>query len=63
ASGEKVTNKNAARRDKSKAKDPKGVEVIPALHGALQVDKFGDQKAALLREDKGQLNLTIVALP
>ena len=63
ASGEKVTNKNAARRDKSKAKDPKGVEVIPALHGALQVDKFGDQKAALLREDKGQLNLAIVALP
>ncbi|MEC8929735.1 MAG: hypothetical protein VX705_11045 [Verrucomicrobiota bacterium] len=63
AKGEKVTNKNAVRRDKAKAKDPKGVEVIPALHGALQVDKFGDQKAALLREEGGKLNLAIVALP
>jgi len=63
AKSEKVINKNAARRDKTKAKDPKGVEVIPALHGALQVDKFGDQKAALLREEDGKLNLAIVALP
>jgi len=63
ASDEKVTNKQAYRRDKNVAKDPKGVEVVEALHGAVQVDGYGKQQAVLLREAKGALNLEVVKLP
>jgi len=63
ASGEDNTNKKAYRRNKSVAKDPKGVEVIEALHGAVQVDGYGKQSAILLREATGALNLEVVKLP
>ena len=62
ASGEK-TNKAATRRNKTIAKDPQGVEIIDALHGAVQVDAYGKQQAILLREANGKLNLEIVKLP
>ena len=62
ASGEK-TNKTATRRNKTIAKDPQGVEIIEALHGAVQVDAYGKQNAILLREANGKLNLEIVKLP
>jgi hypothetical protein len=62
ASGEK-TNKTATRRNKTIAKDPQGVEIIEALHGAVQVDAYGKQQAILLREANGKLNLEIVKLP
>ena len=62
ASGEK-TNKAATRRNKTIAKDPQGVEIIEALHGAVQVDAYGKQQAILLREANGKLNLEIVKLP
>ena len=61
-SGDKI-NKEAARRNKGVAKDPKGVEVLEELHGAVQVDAYGKQQAVLLREAKGGLNLEIVTLP
>ena len=61
-SGDKI-NKEAARRNKDVAKDPKGVEVLEELHGAVQVDAYGKQQAVLLRETKGGLNLEIVTLP
>ncbi len=61
-SGDKV-NKEAARRNKGVAKDPKGVEVLEELHGAVQVDAYGKQQAVLLRQAKGGLNLEIVTLP
>jgi hypothetical protein len=61
-SGDK-TNKQAVRRDKGSAKDPKGVEVLEELHGAVQVDAYGKQQAVLLRETKSALNLEIVTLP
>ena len=60
ASEEDKTNKQAYRRDKSQAKDPKGVEVVKELHGAVQVDAYGKQGAILLRESG---NLEIVQLP
>ena len=63
ATGEQSTNKQAYRRNRSVAKDPKGVEVIEALHGAVQVDAYGQQQAVLLREAKGGVNLEIVKLP
>ena len=44
------TNEKAARRDKNVAKDPQGIEVVKALHGAVQVDKYGDKQAAVLRD-------------
>ena len=56
-------NKQAARRNKGVAKDPKGVEVLEELHGAVQVDGYGQQQAVLLREIKGALNLEVVKLP
>jgi|GEM_PF-190619 len=62
ASGDK-TNKAATRRNKTIAKDPQGVEIIAALHGAVQVDAYGKQQAILLREANGKLNLEIVKLP
>ena len=62
ASGEK-TNKAATRRNKTIANDPQGVEIIEALHGAVQVDAYGKQNAVLLREANGKLNLEIVKLP
>ena len=61
-SGDKI-NKEAARRNKGVAKDPKGVEVLEELHGAVQVAAYGKQQAVLLREAKGDLNLEIVTLP
>ena len=63
ASDEESTNKQAYRRDKSMAKDPKGVEVLDALHGAVQVDGYGKQQAILLRESETALNLEVVTLP
>ena len=63
ASDEESINKQAYRRDKSVAKDPKGVEVLDALHGAVQVDSYGKQQAILLREAEKSLNLEVVALP
>ncbi|MDP7011409.1 MAG: hypothetical protein QF685_08515 [Verrucomicrobiota bacterium] len=60
ASEKDRTNKQAHRRDKSQAKDPKGVEVVKELHGAIQVDAYGKQSAVLLRESG---NLEIVQLP
>jgi len=57
------TNEKAARRDRNVAKDPQGIEVVEALHGAVQVDKYGDQQAALLRDKEGKLDLEIVKLP
>ena len=63
ASDEQNTNKLAYRRDRSVAKDPKGVEVLEALHGAVQVDGYGKQQAVLLREAKDSVNLEIVKLP
>ena len=60
ASEEDKTNKQAHRRDKSQAKDPKGVEVVKELHGAVQVDAYGKQGAVLLSESG---NLEIVQLP
>ena len=64
ARGEDKTNKQAYRRDKGKAKDPMGVEVVEPLHGAVQVDAYGKQSAVLLRMDPSKaLNLEIVELP
>ena len=63
ARGEDSTNKQAYRRNESQANDPKGVEVVEALHGAVQVDAYGKQQAILLREANGKLNLEIVKLP
>ncbi len=64
ASGEDTTNKKAYRRNKTVAKDPKGVEVVAALHGAVQVDAYGKQSAVLLRgTESGALNLEVVKLP
>ena len=63
ASGEAKTNQKAYRRDQKMAKDPKGVEVLEELHGAVQVDAYGKQQAVLLREVKGALNLDVVKLP
>jgi hypothetical protein len=60
ASGEDSTNKQAYRRNESQANDPKGVEVVEALHGAVQVDAYGKQGAVLLSESG---NLEIVQLP
>ena len=60
ASEEDKTNKQAHRRDKSQTKDPKGVEVVKELHGAIQVDAYGKQGAVLLSESG---NLEIVQLP
>jgi len=57
------TNEKAARRDKNVAKDPQGIEVVKALHGAVQVDKYGDKQAAVLREAEGGLDLEVVNLP
>ncbi len=57
------TNEKATRRDRNVAKDPQGIEVVEALHGAIQVDKYGDQQAAILREREGKLDLEIVRLP
>ena len=57
------TNEKAARRDKNVAKDPQGIEVVKALHGAVQVDKYGDKQAAVLRETEGRLDLEVVDLP
>ena len=57
------TNEKATRRNKSVAKDPQGIEVVKTLHGAVQVDKYGDKQAALLRETDGKLNLEVVDLP
>lgn len=62
-SAKEKTNEKATRRNKSVAKDPQGIEVVEVLHGAVQVDKYGDQQAALLREQEGTLNLEIVKLP
>ena len=63
ASSEDNTNQKAYRRNESQAKDPKGVEVVAALHGAVQVDGYGKQQAVLLREANGALNLEVVKLP
>jgi len=63
ASGEDNTNKQAYRRNKTVAKDPKGIEVVEALHGAVQVDGYGKQQAVVLREAKGALHLEVVKLP
>jgi len=64
ASGEDKTNKKAYRRNKTVAKDPKGVEVLAALHGAVQVDGYGTQSAVLLRgTESGAVNLEVVKLP
>ena len=64
ASGEDTTNKKAYRRNKTVAKDPKGVEVVAALHGAVQVDGYGKQGAVLLRgTESGAVNLEVVKLP
>jgi len=63
ASGEDNTNKQAYRRNKTVAKDPKGIEVVKALHGAVQVDGYGKQQAVVLREAKGALHLEVVKLP
>ena len=42
----------------------KGVEVLAALHGAVQVDGYGKQSAVLLRgTESGALNLEVVKLP
>ena len=45
------------------AKDPKGVEVLAVLHGAVQVDVYGKGQAILLREAEKALNLEVVTLP
>ena len=37
--------------------------LVKALHGAVQVDKYGDKQAAVLRETEGSLNLEVVDLP
>jgi hypothetical protein len=63
ASTKDKTNEKAARRDKGVAQDPQGIEVVKALHGAVQVDKYGDKQAAVLREAGGNLNLEVVDLP
>lgn len=63
ATDEKSINKQAYRRDKSVAKDPKGVEVLAVLHGAVQVDVYGKGQAILLREAEKALNLEVVTLP
>lgn len=58
------TNEKAALRDRAVAKDPQGIEVIESLHGAVQVDKYDDQRAAVLREAAGgKLNLELADLP
>ena len=63
ASTKDKTNEKATRRNKGVAKDPQGIEVLQALHGAVQVDKYGEKQAALLRETDGNLNLEVVNLP
>lgn len=63
APSEGKINKEAVRRNKGVAKDPKGVEILEELHGAVQVDAYGKQQAVLLRESKGVLNLEVVKLP
>ncbi len=58
------TNEKAALRDRAVAKDPQGIEVIESLHGAVQVDKYDNQRAAVLREAPGgKLSLELADLP
>jgi hypothetical protein len=59
----KKTNKDAARRDPKTRSGPKGVEIVDALFGAIQVDKLSNTEMVVLREEKGQLNLEVAPLP
>lgn len=60
---EAKTNKNAPRRDVKATQGPKGIEIVDALFGALQVDKLGTSDAVVLRETDGKQSLEVVALP
>lgn len=59
----KKTNEDSARRDTKTKSGPKGVEIVDALFGAVQVDKLSNTEMVVLREEKGQLNLELAPLP
>lgn len=57
------TNENAARRDEKQHEGPQGIEIVDALFGAVQVDKFSNSEAIVLRDHEGTLSLEVAALP
>jgi hypothetical protein len=60
---EEKTNENAARRDVKNTSGPEGIEIVNELFGATQVAKLGDRDVLLLKDNGGQLDLEVAALP
>ncbi len=57
------TNEDATRRDVKSRKGPDGIEVIEDFFGVTQVDKLNDNEAVVLRDNNGNLDLEVTALP
>lgn len=56
-------NEKATWRDVKEKKGPDGIEIVDALFGALQVDKYGEREMALIRDTGTSLTLEIAPLP
>ena len=57
------TNEKAVRRNEKENKGPEGIEIVDAFFGAVQVDKFSNTEAIVLRDVEGTLSLELAALP
>lgn len=56
-------NENALRRNVKEPTRTPEIEIVEALHGAVQVDKIDDTRMIVLREDEDRLKLEVCALP
>lgn len=57
------TNENAIRRNVKQPEQTAGIEILPDLHGATQVDKLSDEEMVVLRESGDKLKLELCKLP
>lgn len=56
-------NEKAIWRDVKEKQGPEGIEIVDALFGAIQVDKYGAREMALIRDTGTSLSLEIASLP